>query len=112
MDTFAPPSGTDKIWSILCHISPYMGLPFLLPFAVYLGMKNDSQYVAENARESLNFHISVFIYSLCCIPLLFIVIGIPCLGALWVIALIFAVIATIKASEGNCYRYPLTLRLV
>ena len=114
MTDIAPPvpRGNDKIWTILCHLSFFVGLPFLLPLVVYLAMKDDSAYVRENAREALNFHISVLIYSLCCLPLVFLVIGIPLLVIIGIASLILAVVAAIKASDGQCYRYPLTLRLV
>jgi uncharacterized protein len=104
--------GSDKIWSMLSHLSALLGVGFVLPLVVYLAMRHESEYVATNAREALNFHISVLIYSLCCIPLVFILIGIPLLIALGLGSLVLAIIATIKASDGECYRYPLTLRLV
>ena len=75
-------------------------------------MRKESDYVAANAREALNFHITVLIYGLCCIPLVFILIGIPLLIVLGLGSLVLAIIATIKASDGQCYRYPLTLRLL
>jgi len=84
----------------------------LLPLVVYLAMRRDSEYVAANAREALNFHLSVLIYSLCCVPLVFILIGIPLILVIGVGSLVLAIIATVKASDGLCYRYPLTLRLV
>jgi uncharacterized protein len=108
----APPRGADKIWTLLCHLSFFVGLPFLLPLVVYLAMKNDSEYVAENAREALNFHISVLIYSICCIPLVFIVIGAVLLVIIGISSLALAIVAALAASKGECYRYPMTLRLV
>ena len=104
--------GSDKIWSMLSHLSALLGVGFLLPLVVYLAMRKESEYVATNAREALNFHITVLIYSLCCIPLVFVLIGIPLLIVLGLGSLVLAIIATIKASDGQCYRYPLTLRLV
>ena len=104
--------GSDKIWSMLSHLSALLGVGFVLPLVVYLAMRRESEYVAANAREALNFHISVLIYSLCCIPLVFILIGIPLLIVLGLGSLVLAIIATIKASNGQCYRYPLTLRFV
>ncbi len=106
------PKGSDKILSMLSHLSALLGVGFLLPLVVYLAMRKESDYVASNAREALNFHITVLIYGLCCIPLVFILIGIPLLIVLGVGSLVLAIIATIKASDGRCYRYPLTLRLV
>lgn len=107
-----PREGSDKIWSMLCHLSALLGVGFVLPLVVYLAMRRESEYVAANAREALNFHISVLIYCLCCIPLVFVLIGIPLLLLLGLASLVLAIIATIKASDGQCYRYPLTLRLV
>ena len=106
------PKGSAKIWSCLSHLSARLGDGFVLPLVVYLAMRKESDYVAANAREALNFHISVLIYTLCCIPLVFILVGIPLLIVLGLGSLVLAIIATIKAADGLCYRYPLTLRLV
>ena len=111
-DALVRPRGSDKIWSMLCHLSSFIGVPFLLPLVVYLAMRNESDYVACNAKEALNFHISLVIYALCCIPLVFILIGIPILILMAFAGLLFAIIAAVKASDGACYHYPLTLRLV
>ena len=111
-DAALAPKGSDKIWSVLSHLSALLGVGFVLPLVVYLAMRKESEYVAANAREALNFHISVLIYALCCIPLVFILIGIPLLIVLGLGSLVLAIIATIKASDGLCYHYPLTLRLV
>jgi uncharacterized Tic20 family protein len=106
------PTGNDKIWALLSHLSGFLGVGFILPLVIYLAMRKESAYVAENAHEALNFHISVLIYAICCIPLVFIFIGIPMLLALGAASLVLAIIAAVKASDGECYRYPLTLRLV
>lgn len=107
-----PPKGSDKIWSMLSHLSAWLGVGILLPLVVYLAMRSESQYVAANAREALNFHLSLLIYALCCIPLIFIVVGIPLLILMGLGSLILAIIAAVKAADGGCYRYPLTIRLV
>ena len=111
-DAALAPKGSDKIWSMLSHLSALLGVGFVLPLVVYLAMRKESEYVATNAREALNFHISVLIYAVCCIPLVFIMVGVPLLLVLGLGSLVLAIIATIKASDGLCYRYPLTLRLV
>ena len=105
-------SGNDKIWSMLCHISTFLGVGFVLPLIVYLAMKEDSHYVRSNAREALNFHISLLIYGICCIPLIFVVIGIPLLVLLGIGSLVLSIVGAIRASNGETYHYPLTLRLV
>jgi uncharacterized Tic20 family protein len=110
--TTSAPTGTEKIWSMLSHLSFLLGVGILLPLVVYLAMRKESAYVAENAREALNFHISVIIYCICCIPLTLILIGVPLLIIIGLGTLVLAIVAAVKASDGNCYRYPLTLRLV
>jgi uncharacterized Tic20 family protein len=109
---FAAPKGSDKIWCMLSHLSAFFGFPVILPLVVYLAMRRDSEYVACNSRESLNFHISVIIYGICCLPLVLIFIGVPLLVLLGVASFIVAIIAAVKAADGQCYHYPLIFRLV
>jgi len=106
------PRGSDKIWSILCHVSALLGTGLVLPLIVYFAMRGESDYVTANAREALNFHLSVLLYGLCCLPLLLIAIGGPLLALLGLASLVLAIIAAIKASEGGAYHYPLTLQFV
>src|SRR5690242_10975656 len=91
-DVSAAHQGSDKIWSMLSHLSALLGVGFVLPLVVYLAMRKESEYVAANAREALNFHISVLIYSLCCLPLVLVLIGIPLLLVIGVGSLVLAII--------------------
>ncbi len=106
------PSSNDRLLAILCHLSGFLGVPLLLPLIVYLVMKEDSPFVKDHAREALNFHLSLFFYTLICVPLVMIVIGIPILIALGVFSLVVAILAAIKVSDGELYRYPLCIRLL
>jgi hypothetical protein len=106
-----PPSqpGDDNLWIILSHLSLLLGVGILLPLIVYLVKKDESPRVSHHAKEALNFHISIIIYSFAC--------GITCVGAplipiIVIGGMVFAVIAAVKASNFIPYRYPLTLRLV
>ena len=56
--------------------------------------------------------LSLLIYALCCVPLIWILVGIPLLLVIGLASLVLAIVAAIKASDGGCYHYPLTLRLV
>jgi uncharacterized Tic20 family protein len=107
-----PDQGNDKLLAILCHVSPFLGVPFILPLIIYLVKRGDSPLIAAHAKEVLNFHISILIYSVCCIPLVYVCIGIPLLLALGLASFICAIIAAIKASEGAFYFYPLTIRFI
>ena len=115
METVAPPpplpvNSADKILAILCHVSPFISVPFLLPFIVWLAKRDDSSYVADHAKEALNFHLSLLLYGICALPLAFVLVGFFIWGALAIIMVICALIAAIRAGDGGFYRYPLTIR--
>lgn len=109
-ETYTPTSD-EKNLALLAHILTLIA-GFVAPLVIYLVKKEESEYVRRHAVESLNFQISVFIYAICCIPLIFIIIGIPLIILVGFGALILAIIATVKAAEGKDYRYPLTIRLI
>ncbi len=108
--TLPPASSDDKIWIILCHLSLVIGVGVLLPLIVWLMKKQDSPVTAAHAKEALLFHISVYIYGIVSFFLIFVFIGIILLPAVSIFALVCAIIACVKASEGGFYRYPLTIR--
>ena len=97
---------------MLCHLSGFIGVGLILPLVVYFAMRHESAYVASNARAALNFHLSVLIYSICCIPLMFVGIGIPLLVVIGLASVILSIVAAIKASDGASYHYPVCLPLV
>ena len=105
-----PNQGNDKLLAILCHVSLFLGVGFILPLIVYLVKRGESELVAAHAKEALNFHISLLIYFLCAIPLVLFLIGIPILMGLGLMSFICAIVAAIRASEGGFYFYPLTIR--
>jgi uncharacterized Tic20 family protein len=54
----------------------------------------------------------MLIYDAIALILCFILIGIPILILLWILNTVFVIVASIKASEGQFYRYPLTIRFI
>jgi len=109
----------QRLWAIACHLCLFVAGPFVFPFVVWLVARKDWPFVADHAREALNFHVSLLIYALglvvLALPLIVSLIGIPVLiAAVCVLSLgplILAIIAAIRTSEGESYAYPLTLRL-
>ena len=112
---FPPLAANDRLWSVLCHLSYFFGfalISFLFPMTVYLVMRTDSAYVTHHAREALNFHLSLLLYFICCVPLCFLVVGIPLIIAIAVTGIVCSIVAAVKASGGNYYQYPITIRFV
>jgi hypothetical protein len=113
----AAPSKDEKTWGMLCHLSAFAGfiVPFggiLGPLVVWLIKKNEMPFADDQGKESLNFQITIYIAALICIPLIFVLIGIPLIILVGLFWLIMTIVASIKANDGVHYRYPFALRLI
>ncbi len=111
-------SSSTRTWSVLCHASALTGffIPgaghILGPLIVWLVKRGESPEVDEHGKESLNFQISMLIYSIISGILCLILIGFALLAILHVLNVVLVIIASLRASEGQLYRYPLTIRLI
>jgi uncharacterized Tic20 family protein len=54
------PTSDEKTLALLAHILTFVA-PILAPLIIYLVKKDDSQFVAYHAKESLNFQITLFV---------------------------------------------------
>jgi uncharacterized protein len=102
------PTPDEKTLAILSHILTIVS-SFIAPLIIYLLKKDESAYVRDHAKESLNFQITVFII---CAILFVTIIGILFLWVVSIGSLILVIVATIKASENKTYRYPINFRLI
>jgi len=102
----------------MCHLSALAGFVIpgaghiLGPLIVWLVKRGDSAEIDAHGKEALNFQISMLIYNVVAGILCLIVIGFVLLAVLHVLNVVFVIIASLRASEGQIYRYPLTLRLI
>jgi uncharacterized protein len=104
-------------WGMFCHLIALLAMPLgfghiVGPLVIWLIKRNDHPFIDDQGKESLNFQISITIYTVLLSPTICIVIGLPLIAALWIANVIMIVVASIKASGGEAFRYPLTLRLV
>ena len=102
------PTSDEKTMAILSHILCIVA-GFIAPLIIYLIKKDESAYVREHAKESLNFQITMFIIY---IILIVTVIGILLIWLVAILALVLVIIATIKTSENKMYKYPINFRLI
>ncbi len=102
------PTSDERTMAILCHVLCLV-VSFIAPLVIYLVKKDESKFVAEHAKESLNFQITCVII---CVVLFITIIGIFLLWLFGIIATILIIVATIRASEGKVYRYPFNIRLI
>src|SRR5437667_2552621 len=121
MDQPPPPPSTPsevRTWCVLCHATALLGVFFHFlghifgPLIVWLLKRGDSPEIDAYGKESLNFQLSMLIYDAVAAILCIVLIGIPILIILWIVNTVFVIIASIRASEGQLYRYPLTIRFL
>ncbi|HBE42963.1 MAG TPA: DUF4870 domain-containing protein [Bacteroidales bacterium] len=108
---------SERNWAMLCHLSSFAGyfFPFggiIGPLVCWLSKKDESRWVDENGKTSLNFQLSILLYMVLAIPLCFIIIGIFIIAFLSILEVICVIIASVKASKGERYRYPLSIPFI
>ena len=106
----------DKTFGMLCHLLAFIGLlgvPFghlLGPLVMWIIKKDESDFVDKCGKASINFQLSMTIYFLISIPLVYIIIGIPAILILYIIDIVCIIKASIKANEGILYQYPMAIK--
>jgi uncharacterized protein len=117
-DQVTPPSepvasSNDRNLAMLTHLSGFV-LYLIVPLIVWLLHKDrpDKAYLAGEAKEALNFQITMVLAWIVSGLLQVILIGFLLMGVVWFVNLIFCIIAAVKVSSDGHYRYPFALRLV
>jgi hypothetical protein len=106
-----PVTKDEKNMAMLAHL---LGIftSVIVPLIIWLLKKEESKFVEDQAREALNMQLTLLIVYVACSVLWCLVFPIFVLAAAFVYAVVFGIIAAIRASEGELFRYPITLRLV
>ena len=118
-------SQDDRTWALAAHIgslvTAWFAFGFLAPLAVML-VRGESPFVRRHAVESLNFQISLLIYTVVGAVVAFFVVlmtfglgafvVVPVVAVLALVVLLLIVVATVKAGNGEEFRYPFTIRFI
>ena len=106
----------DRNWSVAAHLGSFITAWFafglVAPLVVLLVKGPSSPFVRRHAVESLNFQINALVYSVVFGLLMFLLIGFVLLPLYAVFYLVCVVMATIRASNGEDFRYPFTIRVI
>ena len=109
-------SSEERTWAVWAHLSGafglLLGLSFVGPLVIWLVKRDDGEFVADQAREALNFHIVVFVALAVAAVTLLCVIGVVLLPALWIGAIVLSIAGAMKANDGERYRYPYIFRIL
>lgn len=112
----------ERNWAMAAHIgslvAAVIAMGFLAPLGVLLYMGGRSDFVRRHAIESLNFQITLLLYFAVAMAFIFVTftlgafVILPVLGIAAIVVLIVILLATMAASRGEDYRYPLTFRFI
>ncbi|MCX4024608.1 DUF4870 domain-containing protein [Spartinivicinus marinus] len=110
-------SNEEKQWGMFCHVAAFVGLliPFgsvLGPLVIWLMKKDEFGFVDHQGKEAINFQITMLIAFGILLVLSWVLIGLLLMPILFIYGLVVTVVAIIKSSKGENYRYPLTIRLI
>jgi len=115
----APPKPSDeRMWAMFCHLaalSALLGIPFgnvVGPLIVWLIKRNEMPMVDEHGKKSLNFQITMAIAGAIAFLSVFVLVGFALLPAVAIFALICTIIAAVKASNGEQWDYPLSIKFI
>jgi uncharacterized Tic20 family protein len=104
-------SNDEKNIATITHLGGIL-FSFVPALIVFLLKKDDSEFIRVQAREALNFQISLLLAQFVAYVLVFILVGFLLLGLIWLFNIVICIIAAISSSKGEHYHYPLTLRLI
>lgn len=107
----------ERTWGMVAHLAALAGFIIPLgniigPLIVWLIKKDESSWVDEQGKESINFQISITIYCIVAALLIVIVVGIILLIGLAILDVVLIVIAAVKTNSGEKFRYPLSIKFI
>lgn len=121
----------ERTWAVVCHLSALCGLIFIplyvvAPLIVWVFKKKSSPVIEEHGKESINFQLSMLLYGLCMVLILFILqhtiagissdhsknlmLLVPAVMALF--DSIMVIVAAVKAYKGDLFHYPITIHFI
>jgi uncharacterized Tic20 family protein len=105
------PTNDDKNIATIMHLGGIL-FSFIPALVVWLLKKDDSAYIGIQAKEALNFQMTILIAQLAAWILLWLLIGFLLMPIIWLLNIILCVLAAISTSKGQAYRYPFSLHLI
>lgn len=106
----------ERNWAVAAHLGSFLAawfaLGLLAPLFVMLAKGTEPGFVRRHAVESLNFQINALVYIVVFALLMFVLIGFILLPLYAIFYLVCVIIASAKASQGQEYSYPMTIRLI
>ena len=109
----------ERLWATLTHVSALVGIVvgvgtigWLGPLIILLVFKDRSAFVRQHAATTLNFQITMAIVAIVGVFLWIVLVGFLVTAAVYVVTIVFSIIAAIAANKGQAYTYPLSIPII
>jgi len=100
----------DVQWGSFAHLGGILG--FLPSLIIWLVFKDRGSFTNTEAKEALNFQITLVFGYIVSAILVVVFIGALLMWVVWILGVVFSIIAFLQAKDGKHYRYPFAIRLV
>ena len=100
----------ERTWAMFSHLGGLLG--FVPPLVIWLVKKDESSFIGDNGKEALNFQITIAICQIVSVALTPVLIGFLLFPAVYIFNIVMVIIASMKANEGQRYRYPVCIRFI
>ena len=101
----------EKLWATLVHVGGIF-FSFVPALVGYLVMKDRGPFVRAHTATALNFQITMIIAEVVGWVLTIVLIGVFIVIAVYILRIVFSIIAAVRANQGEWYTYPLSIRFV
>ncbi|MEY9850587.1 putative Tic20 family protein [Leifsonia sp. EB41] len=101
----------EKLWATLIHVGGIL-FSFIPALVGYLVLKDRGPFIRSHTATALNFQITLAIAYVVGIILSIVGIGVLIFLAVWVLNIVFSIIAAVKANQGAFYTYPIAIRFL
>ena len=101
----------EKTMALLAHLSTIV-IGFIGPLVLWLIKKDESEFIADQSKEALNFQITCLIGYVISMVLTIVIIGMILFPLIWLASLILSIMGGVAANKGERYRYPFAIRLI
>ncbi|MDE0960618.1 MAG: DUF4870 domain-containing protein [Planctomycetota bacterium] len=104
-------------WAMYLHFSLLAGylIPiagFVAPLIIWQVKKDELPELDAHGKIVTNWLISSLIYGVISFFLIFMIVGIPLLAVLGILNVVFPIIGGLKANQGKCWKYPLSIQFI
>jgi len=82
------------------------------PLILWLVNRDRHSFIDEQGKEAVNFRLTMYLYYMASLVLVLVVIGLALVPLLCLVDLLLIIVAGIRTSRGEHFRYPLTVRII